>query len=201
MTLERANERIARFGDRPFRIADAVDAGIPRYELYRLRDHGKVISVGRGVFRRADSLISANTDLATVSARVPHGTMCLNSALSYWDLTDELPEVVHLAVPRGTHRPQIDYPTAHVHVFAAATFDLDRWQEITETGESLWIYSPERSVVDAIRLAHLVGRDVAFHGLTRYMSRPKARPRKLVELARQLGGLRRLTDALEVVLS
>lgn len=201
MSLDRASELMVRFGDRPFRIADAVDAGIPRYELYRLRDHGKVVSVGRGVFRRAESSISSNTDLATVSARVPHGTVCLNSALAYWDLTDELPAAIHLAVPRGAHRPQIDYPTVQVHVFAAGTFALDRCQEITETGEPVWIYSPERSVVDAIRLAHLVGRDVAFHSLTRYMSRPGARPRKLVELARQLGGLRRLTDALEVVLS
>jgi predicted transcriptional regulator of viral defense system len=201
MTIDRSRERLEQFGDRPFRVADAIEAGVPRYELYRLRDRGEVASVGPGVFRRAASVLSSNADLATVCARVSQGTICLNSALAYWDLTDELPAVVHVAVARGSHRPRIEYPATAVHVFAAATFDLDRREETTETGEHLRIYSRERAVVDAMRLAHQIGRDTALHALNRYLRRPDAQPRKLVALARELGGQRRLTAALEVALS
>ena len=101
----------------------------------------------------------------------------------------------------GRIRPRIDYPATDVHVFAAATFDLERREETTETGERLWIYSPERAVVDAMRLAHQIGRDTALHALNRYLRRPDAQPRRLVALARELGGQRRLTDALAAVLS
>ncbi len=201
MGIERSRARLEQFGDRPFRVVEAIEAGVPRYELYRLCDRGEVVRVGPGVFRRADSSLSSSTDLATVCARVPHGTICLNSALAYWDLTDELPRVVHVAVARGSHRPRIDHPATDVHVFAAATFGLERREETTETGELLRIYSPERAVVDAMRLAHRVGRDTALGALNRYLRRPDAKPRQLVALARDLGGRRRLTDALEAVLS
>ncbi|MGH2904665.1 MAG: type IV toxin-antitoxin system AbiEi family antitoxin domain-containing protein [Solirubrobacteraceae bacterium] len=121
--------------------------------------------------------------------------------MAYWDLTDELPAVVHIAVARGSHRPRIDFPASEVHVFAAATFGLERREERTETGERLAIYSPERAVVDAMRLVHRVGRDTALHALSRYMRRADAQPRRLLAIARELGGQRRLTDALEAVMS
>ena len=86
-------------------------------------------------------------------------------------------------------------------VIEATQADLERCEETTETGELLWIYSPERAVVDAMRLAHRVGRDTALHALNRYLRRPDAQPRHLAALARDLGGRRMLTDALEAVLA
>lgn len=44
-------------------------------------------------------------DFIAVCARVPGGMICLNSALTHWDLSDEIPAEVHLAVPEGAHRP------------------------------------------------------------------------------------------------
>ncbi|HEY7934595.1 MAG TPA: type IV toxin-antitoxin system AbiEi family antitoxin domain-containing protein [Solirubrobacteraceae bacterium] len=201
MSLGLSRGLLHQFGDRPFRVGEAERAGVPRYELYRLRAHGELDSVARGVFRRAGSAISSNTDLATLCARIPDGIVCSNSALAYWDLTDELPAVVHIALARGRHRPHVDFPATEVHVFAAATFHLEHRQERSETGERLSIYSPERTVVDAMRLAHRIGRDTALHALNRYLRRPDAQPRRLVAVARELGGQRRLTDALEAVMS
>lgn len=201
MSVARSRERLEQFGDRPFRVSEAALAGVPRYELYRLRAHGELVSVSRGVFHRAGGAISSSTDLATVCARVPQGIICTSSALAYWDLTDELPAVVHVAVARGAHRPHIEVPATEVHVFAAATFSLERRDETSETGERLSIYSPERAVVNAVRLAHRVGSDTALHALNRYVRRPDAQPRRLVAIARELGGQRRLTDALEAVMS
>lgn len=51
----------------------------------------------------------SNVDFVAVCGRAPHGMICLNSALAYWDLSDEIPAQVHLAVPSGSHRPVIDY--------------------------------------------------------------------------------------------
>jgi len=201
MSVDLSRDLLYQFGDRPFRVADAERAGVPRYELYRLSARGELLRASRGVFRRAGGAISSSSELATVCARIPGGIICSNSALAYWDLTDELPAVVHVAVVRGAHRPRIDFPATEVHVFAAATFDVERREETTETGERLSIYSPERTVVDAMRLAHHVGRDTALHALNRYLRRSDAQPRRLVAIARELGGERRLIDALEAVMS
>jgi hypothetical protein len=96
----------------------------------------------------------------------------LNSALSFWDLTDEVPAEVHLAVPRGSHRPRISYPPVRAHVFAAHTFDLGRERLRLDSGEEIDIYSQERSVVDAVRLRGRVGTGVAYEALRRYLRRP-----------------------------
>jgi predicted transcriptional regulator of viral defense system len=60
--------------------------------------------------------------------------ICLDSALAYWDLTDEIPRKVHVAVPSGAHRPTIDYPPTQVHVFAADTFELGRQEVVGKRG-------------------------------------------------------------------
>src|SRR5450759_3061429 len=110
-----------RFDARPFRVSEAVEAGVSRSALHRLRERGELTAAGRGVLQLPDAGMGMLSGLAVVSARAPQGTICLNSALAYWDLTDEVPALVHLAVPRGAHRPAIEQPSTIIHVFNAAT--------------------------------------------------------------------------------
>ncbi len=145
-------EELARCLRDTFRARDAAEVGVHPRDLYALRDEGLLVELSRGVYRLADAEISPYLDLVAVSRRSPRGTICLNSALSFWDLTDEVPAEVHLAVPRGAHRPVIDYPPVRVHVFAASTFGLGRERFRLDSGEEIFIYSAERSVVDAMRL-------------------------------------------------
>lgn len=189
------------FGNRPFRVREAVAAGIPRPAIYRLRDEGLLASVSRGVMQRADADPSMNAEFAAIAARVPGATICLNSGLSYWDLSDELPDSIHLAIARGAHWPKIDTPATTLHRFPAETFDLERQAAHTETGEPFRIYSAERCVVDAMRLQRQVGRDVALSALRRYMDRDAADPLHLNALARKLGGGARMSQALELMLA
>ncbi len=119
-------ENIAQRSGGVFRARDAVEAGVHWRDLYAMRDEDVLIELSRGVFRFADAEMISNLDLVAVSKRSPRGTICLNSALSFWELTDEIPSVVHFAVPRGSRPPSIDYPPTQVHVFAAATFELGR---------------------------------------------------------------------------
>jgi predicted transcriptional regulator of viral defense system len=182
-----------------FKAGDAIQAGVHPRDLYALRDEGFLVELSRGVFRLADAEMSPYLDLVAVSRRSPQGTICLNSALSFWDLTDEVPAEVHLAVPKGVHRPIIDYPPVRVHVFAAGTFDLGRERVRLESGEEIRIYSPKRSVVDAMRLRGQVGTDVAYEALRRYLKRPGASPGDLLRLARRLRAGGPMSDALEVL--
>jgi predicted transcriptional regulator of viral defense system len=190
-----------RFGNRPFRVREAVDVGIPRQAVYRLRDDGLLVSLSRGVMQRTGADPSMNAEFAVVAARAPDATICLNSGLSYWDLSDELPDSLHLAVARGAHWPKIDTPATTLHRFPAETFTLERQAAHTETGEPFWIYSAERCVVDAMRLQRQVGRDVALAALRRYMARDDADPLRLNALARELGGGRQMSQALELILA
>ena len=164
-----------RFGNRPFRVREAVDAGIPRHALYRLRDKGALQMLSRGVMQPVDSDPAMNTEFAALAARVPKATICLNSGLSYWELSDELPATIHLAVPRGAHWPKIDTPATTLHRFAAETFELERLEQATDADEPFWIYSAERCVVDAMASSTRrprVASTRAAAALIRFASRP-----------------------------
>jgi predicted transcriptional regulator of viral defense system len=181
--------------------AELIESGARWEDLYRLRDSGELIELSRGVFRVADAPATAHLDLVAVCRRAPEGMICLNSAASFWDLSDEVPAVIHLAIARGKHRPRIVYPPTQVHVFAAATFSLGREIKEIDSGETIAISSPERTIVDLMRLRSRVGRDLALGGLRRYLQGGEAKPGELLALARRLRVGSVMAEAMEPLLA
>jgi predicted transcriptional regulator of viral defense system len=177
---------IARHAGGIASASELTNGGARWEDLYRLRDEGALIELSRGIYRVADAPATAHLDLVAVCRRVPDGMICLNSAASFWDLTDEMPGVVHIAVARGRHRPRIAYPPTRVHVFSADTFALGRVQQPLESSDTIAVSSKERTVVDLLRLRARVGRDVALSALRAYLREGDAKPGELLALARQL---------------
>ncbi|GIF95339.1 type IV toxin-antitoxin system AbiEi family antitoxin domain-containing protein [Catellatospora citrea] len=185
-----------------FTAARARDAGIGSRDLRHLADSGDVDELSRGVYRRSDAPESAYLDLLAVAARCPDGVVCLESALSLHDLIDDLPGEVHLAVARGHHAPHITYPVVDVHRFDDVTFEIGvEWFEAAP-GEHVRVYSPARSVVDAMRLRHRVGDGLALHALRRYLRRTGQRGvPELLRLARSFRVEGPVRFAVEAVLA
>jgi predicted transcriptional regulator of viral defense system len=184
--------------DPVFRSKQAIAAGVSWRDLYRLRDSGELLELSRGLYQLADKAGASHIDFVAVYARAPNGMVCLNSALAYWELSDEIPPEVHFAVPEGSHRPKIDYPPTRIHVFRAEAFELGRRIETLEHGETFSISDRERTVVDAFRLRHLIGEDLAYAALRSYLSnRPKLA--RLAELAQTLRVWTPLLNALNVL--
>jgi hypothetical protein len=195
----RSSLELLRASGPTFRSSDARAAGLHWRDLYALRDAGEVVELSRGLFRFADVGGITGIDLLAVSRRAPRGMICLVSALAHWDLTDEIPAAVDLAVPRGSGRPSIDYPPTRVHVFDAPTFHLGRERVALGDGEEIWISSRERTIVDVFRFRNRIGTDLAYGALRDYLGRPGSRPGELMRLAQELrvgGPLRQATDVL-----
>ncbi len=92
------------------RTAQALRAGIHPSTLYAMRDSGVLEQVSRGVYRLADSPPLGNPDLVTVATRIPAGVICLISALSFHELTTQIPHEVHVALAAGAEEPRVDFP-------------------------------------------------------------------------------------------
>lgn len=180
-----------------FRSTQATSAGVSWRDLYRLRDSGAIVELSRGLFQLADTIGFGHSDFVAVCARAPHGMVCLDSALSYWDFTDDIPSVVHLAVPSGSTRPSIDYPPTRVHVFDAEKFSVGR-EKVDEDEAVFWITDRERTVVDAFRMRHTLGEQVAITALRRYLAQQPRRGR-LAEIARRFRAFAPLSAALRVL--
>lgn len=178
--------RIAREAGGIASAAELIKSGARWEDLYRLRDSGELIELSRGIYRVADAPASAYLDLLAVCRRAPEGMICLNSAATFWDLSDEIPDAVHLAIARGKHRPRIVYPPTRVHVFSAERFSFGRVTQKIDSGETIAISSRERTIVDLVRLRSRVGSDLALGALRRYLQGSDARPAELLVLARRL---------------
>jgi predicted transcriptional regulator of viral defense system len=181
--------------------AELIESGARWEDLYRLRDSGELIELSRGIYRVADAPATAYLDLLAVCRRAPDGMICLNSAAGFWDLSDEMPDAVHLAIARGKHRPRIAYPPTRVHVFAAATFSLGLSIEQIDSGETIAISSRERTVVDLMRLRARIGSDLALAALRRYLQGDDARPAELLAMARRLRIGSVMAEAMEPLLA
>lgn len=182
-----------------FTSAEAHRAGVHARELYRWRVSGETLELSRGVFRRADAVTPTYPDFLAVAHRAPLAIVCLISAASVWDLTDELPVAVSIAVARGTRPPQITFPPVEVSRFDVSTFELGLTQIEAAPGEPVRIYSPARTVVDLMRLRYRVGQPLALGALRRYLSARGARRGKLIEIARALDVLGPVRNALDVL--
>ena len=155
---------------RILRTAQALRAGIHPSTLYAMRDSGALEVVSRGVYRLADSSPLANPDMVTVAARVPGGVICLISALSFHELTTQIPHEVHVALRRGAEEPRLDYPPIRTYRFTDEAFTAG--VEVHELeGMSVRIYSPEKTLADCFKFRNKVGLDTVLEALRLYRER------------------------------
>ncbi len=182
-----------------FTYAAARDAGLSDRRLRALVEDGTLERLGRGTYRKANAPL-ADVDLIEIALRAPDATLCLTSALAHHDLTDAIPPVIEIALPRSRRPPSVAAPVKW-HRFQEDTFALGREQIAVDEGLVLGIYSAERSIIDAFRLRHQEGEDVAVEALKRWLRRPGAVPAQLLLLARSFPKVEpSLLRALQVLL-
>jgi predicted transcriptional regulator of viral defense system len=183
-----------------FSFQMATDAGVAKTTLYRLRDEGFIEAVGRGRFRITDAELPPDLELHEVAERAPEATICLVSALSRHDLTDQIPAAIDIALPRGRRQPVIEAPVAW-HAFDPETFAIGRTELQLDEKTVIGLYGPERCVIDAFRLRHLEGHELAIEALKRWLRRPGSSPAALLDMARDFPKARpALQTALEILL-
>ena len=182
-----------------FTTSQASRAGVQFRDLYAARNGGELVELSRGVFRKADAPEPSYPDLLAVAYRAPRAVVCMVSAASVHDLTDEVPLAVQIAVPRGTWPPKIAFPPVEVFTWSPGTFELGVQTIDAAPGDPVRMYSPARTVVDLMRLRGRVGDSVAHLALRRYLARRDARVGELIDLARTLDVLGPVRSAVDVL--
>jgi predicted transcriptional regulator of viral defense system len=181
------NTAVQAFRDKggTLRTRDLIALGVHTDALYALRESGRIVELGRGLYRLADASEAEHPDLAVVAARAPNATVCLISALAYHNITTQIPSSIHLAVPRGSyHGIKLSIPVT-VYRFDPKTFNegLERHRI---GGIPLKIYSPARTVVDCFKFRNKLGLDVALEALRLARQRTRVQNRELLRYARLL---------------
>ena len=176
LAIFRANKGILR-------TAQAMHLGIHPEVIYQMVAEGIIEQVTRGIYRLSDLPPFDNTDLATVALAIPKGVICLISALSYYDLTSQIPRQVDIALLRGTKHPSLEYPPIRIFYFSDEAFEFGV-REYELDGVKVHMYSPEKTLADCFKYRNRVGLDVAVEALKTYWNERRGNVDKLMESAR-----------------
>jgi len=166
-----------------FRVSEAVKAGVHPRTIYTMRDKGLIARLGRGMYRFADVPATGNPDLATVAMKIPKGVICLISALSYHEITTEIPHEVYLALPRGAEPPRLDYPPLRIFWFSGPAFE-EGIDHHDVDGIPMKVYNPEKTLADCFKYRNKIGLDVVLEALKFYRQRKRFQVDELMYYAR-----------------
>ncbi|MCL2690011.1 MAG: type IV toxin-antitoxin system AbiEi family antitoxin domain-containing protein [Chitinispirillia bacterium] len=165
------------------RMSEAIRSGMSRRTLYSLRDKGIIEQVSRGVYRLCELPLSSHPDMLAVALRAPHSVICLTSALSFHEITTQIPNAVDIATLIGTTIPQISYPPVRVHRLREAPFSTGI-VEYKIDNVTVKIYDAEKTLCDCFKFRRYLGMEVVLEALKLYRERKPLKVDRLMEYAR-----------------
>lgn len=147
---------------------EALELGINSRTLYRMRDKGYIDEITRGVYHLAAASVAIdNIDIITVAKRLPKAVICLISALSFHNLTTQIPHFVYAAYQQDWRQPKLNYPPLKIFRYSKVSFEAGIEYHILN-GVSVPIYSPAKTIVDCFKFRNKVGLDIAIEALKEY---------------------------------
>ncbi|MDZ4137689.1 MAG: type IV toxin-antitoxin system AbiEi family antitoxin domain-containing protein [Erythrobacter sp.] len=184
----------------PARSRDLVAIGVAATAISRAVAEGAVVRIGRGLYQLPDSEPDLHSALIEIAKRAPKAVICLTSALSFHQLTDQLPRKIWIAVGAKDWAPKIDYPQIRVVRFREPY--LTNGLEVHAIhGVDIRVYSITKSIADAFRNPKLVDRSVAIEAMKSALNDRKATPGELAAAAQQNGAWNQMRPYLEALTS
>ncbi len=162
---ERVLELVGRVG--VLRPRDLERLGIPREHLVRLMRRGQVERVGRGLYRLAGARAGEHQSLAEACKLVPHGIICLLSALRFHGLTTQSPSEIWMAIgPKAWKPGGGSHPLRIVRLSGPAL--TGGVEEHRIEGVTVRVFSAAKTVADCFKFRNKIGLDVALEALRDY---------------------------------
>ncbi len=143
---------------------ELAQAGIHTQVLSRLVTGGELERIARGLYRLPEHMVTEHHGLAVAAAAVPHGIVCLLSALQYHGIGTQLPSEVWMAIDRRARRPALRYPPLRIVRYTGAALT-----EGVEThrleGREVRVYNVAKTIADCFKYRNKIGLDVALEAL------------------------------------
>ena len=143
---------------------ELAQAGIHTQVLSRLVARGELERIARGLYRLPQHAVTENHGLALAAAAVPHGVVCLLSALQYHGIGTQLPAEVWMAIDRRARRPALAYPPLRIVRYTGAALTEGVENHRVE-GREVRVYSVAKTIADCFKYRNKIGLDVALEAL------------------------------------
>jgi predicted transcriptional regulator of viral defense system len=137
---------------------------IPREYLIRLHKQGILTRPARGIYVLADAEPNETQSLIEACKRVPHGVICLLSALRFHGLTTQAPFEVWVAIGEKARSPKVEYPALRIVRFPNPALAEGVEEHVVQNAK-VRVTNPTRTVVDCFKYRNKIGIDVAIEAL------------------------------------
>lgn len=181
------------------RFNQAREKNIFPAHLSAMKQAGVIEQLGRGLYRLTSLPPLSNPDLVTVAAKIPQGVICLISALSFHDITTQVPHAVDVALKSGSERPNLEHPPTQFYWFSEISFKGGVESHEID-GVPIKIFSPEKTIVDCFKFRNRVGIDVAIEALKLYREKKRFSADTLLKYAKICRMERVMRPYLETIL-
>lgn len=146
------------------RPQDLQKKGLPSDYLWRLHKQGKLEKVGRGLYALQGAALSEHQTVVQAALRVPHGVVCLLSALRFHDFTTQSTFEIWMAIDVKARAPKEEIIPLRIVRFSGKA--LTAGVEIhTIEGAAVKVYNPAKTVADCFKYRNKIGLDVAIEAL------------------------------------
>ena len=163
--------------------AEIIGAGFNKVHIKISLNSGQIQKVDRGLYKLSDGVSLSNPDLVVVSIKVPKGTVCLLSALAFYEATNEVPKYVDIAISRGGHANKIKYPPVKFYRFAPNVWKAGIEKHKIE-GHEIKVYSLAKTIADCFKFRNKIGADVAREALKIAVQEKRERPADIMKYAK-----------------
>jgi predicted transcriptional regulator of viral defense system len=182
LTSQRAQARHVLGSAGMMRASELVAQGIAATTISRMLEDGDIIRLSRGLYQLSDAPLDTQHDLAEAAKRVPNGVICLVSALSYHELTDQLPRQVWMAIGAKDWAPADHGPKLRLIRMTDAL--LIRDTDTAVIGHvPVRVFNVPRTLADCFRFRAKVGLSVAVEALQEALRRRRTTPALIAEHA------------------
>ncbi len=164
------------------RFSSLLKEGFHPDDLHFLENESKIERVARGLYKLTNNTLGAHPDLILATMQASKGVVCLISALSFHEVTTEIPTAVDLAIPLGTWTNKIKYPPVKFYHFSVKT-----WEAGIEThqvqGHSIKIFSLPKTIADCFKFRNQIGINIARDALKSAINEKKTKPQEIMKYA------------------
>ena len=184
----------------PARSRDLAPIGVSGTAIARALADGVVVRIGRGLYQLPDSEPDLHEGLIEIAKLAPKAVICLTSALSFHQLTDQLPRRVWIAIGAKDWAPKIEYPRTRIVRFREPylTNDIETHRI---RGVEVRVYSIAKTIADAFRNPKLLDRSVTIEAMKAALGARKATAGQLATAARGNGAWNQMRPYLEALAS
>ncbi len=135
--------------------------------LQKYMERGIIQRWGRGIYRLREENLQDVPEMLMVVRKYPAAVICLVSALSFHDMTTQIPHAVDIAIPYQGNVPKSSYPLIRTFRFRDAIYEAGIETHDMQ-GVPLKVYNREKTLVDVFRFRNRVGMDVFLEALKMY---------------------------------